>query len=88
MAFSVLVNHAGYEDPFKRVLGFAKSSLTAFLLVILNVTSLRRVRAIAFFLAIPAVFLAYQTISDYQAHIAETSQTRTGDLKGTRTDSE
>jgi len=88
MTFSVLVNHAGYEDPFERVLGFGKSSLTAFLLVILNVTNLRRVRAIAFVLAIPAVFLAYQTISGLQEHTAESSQTDTQDLQGTRTDSE
>jgi putative inorganic carbon (HCO3(-)) transporter len=80
IAFTVVVNPWS-DEPFGNVLGFAKSSLTAFLLVILNVTTVRRIRWIAFVLTIPAVFLAVRTISDYRSRVEELSQSARGDLQ-------
>ena len=80
MAVSVALSPMRSVETFEKVLGFAKSSLTAYLLVILNVTSVRRVRAIALFLTIPAVFLAVRTIDDYKSHAAAVAQAARGDL--------
>jgi hypothetical protein len=79
MAFSVAVTSNG--ATFEKVLGFVKSALTAFLLVILNVTTVRRVRVIAFVLTIPAIFLAVRTASDYQTRLEEVSRAHRGDLE-------
>jgi len=75
-------------ENFEKVLGFVKGPLTAFLLVLLHVTTVRRVRAIAFFLTIPAVFLSVRTISDYQRHAAEVSRSVRGDLQTPGADTE
>jgi len=81
MLFTVVVTPASSSENFDKVLGFVKSATTAFLLVILNVTTVRRVRAVAFVLTIPAVFLAVRTASDYQTHLEEVSRHTRGDLE-------
>ena len=81
MLFTVVVTPASSSENFDKVLGFVKSATTAFLLVILNVTTVRRVRAVAFVLTIPAVFLAVRTASDYQTHLEEVSRNTRGDLE-------
>jgi len=81
MLFTVVVTPAGSSENFDKVLGFVKSATTAFLLVILNVTTVRRVRAVAFVLTIPAIFLAVRTASDYQTHLEEVSRNTRGDLE-------
>jgi O-Antigen ligase len=69
------------EKSWDKVLGFIKGSLTAFLLVILNVNTVRRVRAVASVLTIAAVFLAVQAVSDYRHGLEMTKQTARGDLE-------
>jgi putative inorganic carbon (HCO3(-)) transporter len=86
MTWSVLVTGSGSE-AFDKVLGFIKSPLTAFLLVILNVTTVRRVRVVALVLTIPAVFLAIRTASDYQTHLEEVARSHRGDLETEGADS-
>ena len=81
MLFTVVVTPASSSENFDKVLGFVKSATTAFLLVILNVTTVRRVRAVAFVLTIPAIFLAVRTASDYQTHLEEVSRNTRGDLE-------
>jgi len=81
MLFTVVVTPASSSENFDKVLGFVKSATTAFLLVILNVTTVRRVRAVAFVLTIPAIFLAVRTASDYQTHLEEVSRHTRGDLE-------
>ena len=75
-------------ENFEKVLGFVKGPLTAFLLVLLHVTTVRRVRAIAFFLTIPAVFLSVRTISDYQRHAEEVARSVSGELETPGADTE
>jgi hypothetical protein len=88
MAFTVGLSPLRSVENLEKVLGFAKGPLTAFMLVLLNVTTVRRVRAIAFFLTIPAIFLSVRTISDYQRHEAEVSRSASGDLQTPGADTE
>jgi putative inorganic carbon (HCO3(-)) transporter len=88
MAFTVAVSPMSSADTLDRVISFTKSSLTAFLLVILNVTTIRRLRVVAVALTIPAIFLAQRTASDYQQHLEEVSQSARGDLETSGANSE
>lgn len=81
MAFTVGLSPLRSVEGFEKVLGFVKGPVTAFMLVLLNVTTVRRVRAIAFFLTIPAVFLSVKTISDYQRQAAEAARSASGDFQ-------
>jgi O-antigen ligase len=87
IAFSVIVNPLS-DNPFEKVINFTKSSLTAFLLVILNVTTVRRFRMVAVVLTVSVIFLAVRTISEYQRYVEEASQTARGDLSTSGADSE
>ena len=88
MAFTVGLSPLRSVEGFEKVLGFAKGPLTAFMLVLLNVTTVRRVRAIAFFLTIAAVVLSERTISDYQRHAEEVARSVSGDLETPAADTE
>ena len=88
MAFTVGLSPLRSVEGFEKVLGFVKGPVTAFMLVLLNVTTVRRVRAIAFFLTIAAIFLAQKTISDYQRHAAEVARSLSGDLETPGADTE
>jgi putative inorganic carbon (HCO3(-)) transporter len=81
MAFTVGLSPLRSIESLEKVLGFAKGPLTAFMLVLLNVTTVRRVRVIAFFLTIAAVVLSERTISDYQRHAEEVARSVSGDLE-------
>jgi putative inorganic carbon (HCO3(-)) transporter len=54
--------------------GFAKSSLTGFLLAIVNVTTTRRLRVVAFLLTFVAAWLAFGAISDYHRRVVDEGQ--------------
>ena len=88
MAFTVGLSPLRSVEGFEKVLGFVKGPVTAFMLVLLNVTTVRRVRAIAFFLTIAALFLAERTISDYQRHAEEVARSVSGDLETPGADTE
>jgi hypothetical protein len=88
MAVTVGISPLRSVESFERVLDFMKGPLTALLLVLLNVTSVRRIRTIAFFLTIPAVFLSVRTISDYNRHAEEVSRSARGDLEAPGADTE
>jgi O-antigen ligase/polysaccharide polymerase Wzy-like membrane protein len=80
MALTVGLSPLRSVEGFEKVLGFVKGPLTAFMLVLLNVTTVRKVRAMAFFLTIAAIVLAERTISDYQRHAEEVARITSGDL--------
>jgi hypothetical protein len=88
MTFSVVVSPYSSSEAFDRVLSFTKGSLTAFLLVILNVTTVRRVRVVAVAMTIPALFLAQRTVGEYQHHLEQATQSARGDLETSGADSE
>ena len=88
MAFTVGVSPLRSVEGFEKVLGFVKGPVTAFMLALLNVTTVRRVRAIAFFLTVAALFLAQRTISDYQRHAEEVARSVSGDLETPGADTE
>jgi O-Antigen ligase len=88
MAFTVGLSPLRSVEGFEKVLGFVKGPVTAFMLVLLNVTTVRRVRAIAFFLTIPAVFLSVKTISDYKRIAAEVARSASGDFQTPGADAE
>jgi putative inorganic carbon (HCO3(-)) transporter len=81
ITLTVAISPLRSVEAFERVLDFTKGPLTALLLVLLNVTSVRRIRTVAFVLTIPAVFLSVLTISDYNRHAEEVSRSTRGDLE-------
>src|SRR4029453_5282882 len=88
MAFTVGLSPLRSVEGFEKVLGFVKGPVTAFMLVLLNVTTVRRVRAVAFSLLTPAVFLSVKTISDYKRIAAEVARSASGDFQTPGADAE
>src|SRR5262245_41917913 len=83
LAVTVALSSVRPESPWENVLGFIKSNLTAFLLVLVNVTTVRRMRLVAATLTISGIFLAQQAVSDYKRTLELKAQSARGDLEST-----
>jgi hypothetical protein len=60
---TVLVSPLLSMEVFQHVLNFAKSSATAFILVVVNVTTVRRLRLVAGAMTMCGLFLSWQAVS-------------------------
>src|SRR5262245_45908232 len=81
LALSVAASPLRSADAFDNVLSFVKSSLTMFVLCVVNLTSIRRVQALAMILTLSAIFLSVEAVQAYNRQVEATTRTIRGDLQ-------
>jgi len=81
LALSVAASPLRSADAFDHVLSFVKSSLTMFLLCVVNLTSLRRVQALAMILTLSAIFLSIEAVQTHNHQVEVMTRTTRGDLQ-------